>query len=124
MRKKKPTFDPEKPFVPLSRSLLASDAWRTLSVPSHRFLEFLMIEHMNQAGKRNGFLMAPYNQLVGFGISRKFIGEAITQTSDSGLIDVIHGTGRAPNRYALTFLPLAGEIVPTDRWRSYKGQKC
>jgi hypothetical protein len=110
----------EAHFIGLSRNLLISDAWRTLLVPSRNFIEYLMIEHMNQGGKRNGFLVAPYGQLVQFGISRKFIGVVILQTTANGQVDVARGTGRAANRYALTWLPLAGETVPTDRWRAYR----
>jgi hypothetical protein len=103
--------------VPLSRSLLQSLAWRSLSANGLRLIQFLMIEHMNHGGKKNGFLLAPRRQLESFGMATHLVSAAIAEAERIGLIDVIRGRGRAPNRYALTWLPLAGEPEPTDRWR-------
>jgi hypothetical protein len=124
--KKRATFRPERPFVPFPRSLLASLAWQTLSINPRRFIDFLMLEYLNHGGATNGNLLGPRKQLIEFGIGSHFISGAIDEVKSHGLVDVIRGTGRAPNRYALTWLPLAGETEPGDRWRLYEEgpQRC
>jgi hypothetical protein len=108
-----------EPFIMLPRSLLASQSWQTAGINTHRLLWFLMLEHLAHGGKHNGQLVAPRKQLADFGISEHCIGPAIAEAENLGLIDVIRGKGRAPNRYALTWLPLLGGIEPTNRWRHY-----
>jgi hypothetical protein len=106
-----------EPFIMLPRPLLASKAWQSAGINTHRLLWFLMLEHLAHGGKCNGELVAPRQQLVGFGIGCRFISQAIAEADDLGLIDVSRGKGRAPNRYALTWLPLKGGNEPTNRWR-------
>ena len=64
-------------FVKLPRDLLQSAAWRSLGINARRFVDFLMIEHMRQGGKHNGFLLAPRRQLWDFGIGSHFVSDAI-----------------------------------------------
>lgn len=72
-----------------------------------RLIDFLMIEHMNHAGQRNGHLLAPRDQLETFGIGRRLITAAIKEARASGLIDVKPGIGRQPSTFTLTWLPVA-----------------
>jgi hypothetical protein len=109
-----------EPWVWLTRELLASPAWQSLSINARRFLDFLMIEHMRHAGKANGSLLAPYNQLERFGISRRLIGRAIEETQQLGLVDCRRGFGRSPSSYALTWLPFGDDGEPSNRWRLSK----
>ena len=60
-------------FVKLPREVLESAAWRGLGINERRLVDFLMIEHMRQGGKRNGFLLAPQRQLYDFGIGEHFV---------------------------------------------------
>jgi hypothetical protein len=111
---------PTQAFVKLPRHLLESDVWRSLSINARRFLDFLMIEHMRHAGKANGSLLAPYNQLERFGIGRRLIGLAIEETQRLGLVDCRRGFGRSPSSYALTWLPFGDGGEPSNRWRLAK----
>jgi hypothetical protein len=113
---------PTEPFIMLPRSLIDSLAWRTAGINAHKLLWFLMLEHMAKGGKANGNLLAPRKQLTTFGIGARHISPAITEANDLGLIDVVRGRGRAPNRYALTWLPLQGGGEPSNRWRQYPAQ--
>lgn len=106
-----------EPFVMLPRSLLESEAWQSLSINGYRLLTFLMVQHMRHGGKKNGFLVAPRKQLISFGIGSHFISRAIEEAERVGILDCIRGTGRAPNRYALTWLPLADGAAAGNRWR-------
>jgi hypothetical protein len=103
-------------FVKLPRELLENAAWRGLSINARRFVDFLMIEHMRQAGKRNGFLLAPRRQLWGFGIGSHFVTGAIEEAECAGLVDCKRGTGRRPSYYALTWIPLADGTASSNRW--------
>jgi hypothetical protein len=99
-------------FVKLPRDVLASDSWRLLSINARRFIDFLMIEHMRQGGKRNGFLLAPRRQLWNFGIGEHFVSGAIEEVERAGLVICTRGTGRRPSYYTLTWLPLAAGRAP------------
>lgn len=101
----------------LPRGLLQSAAWRSLSIHSRRLIDFLMLEHMSHGGRHNGFLLAPRRQLESFGIHERFVTAAISEAEGVGLIDCIRGKGRAPSRYALTWLPRSDCMEPTNRWR-------
>jgi hypothetical protein len=103
-------------FVKLPRDVLASDSWRLLSINARRFIDFLMIEHMRQGGRRNGFLLAPQRQLYAFGIGEHFVTGAIAEAERAGLVDCKRGIGRRPSYYALTWLPLADGTAPSNRW--------
>jgi len=107
-------------WVKLPRDLLSSEAWCAMGINERRLLDFLMIEQMAGKGRTNGRLLAPWNQLVRFGIGRRFIAEAVNRLHSLGLVDCIHGTGRAPNRYALTWLDMSDGSEPSNRWRSYR----
>jgi hypothetical protein len=93
-------------FVKLPRGLLESAAWQRLGINARRFLDFLMIEHMQQGGKHNGFLLAPRRQLWEFGIGEHFVSSAIEEVESAGLVACKRGIGRRPSYYTLIWLPL------------------
>jgi hypothetical protein len=106
-------------FVKLYRDLLESDAWRSLSINARRLLDFLMIEHMRHGGKRNGFLLAPREQLEKCGIGARHISPAIEEAERVGLVDCKRGVGQRPSMYTLTWLQLSDGSDPSNRWRFY-----
>jgi hypothetical protein len=115
-------------FVGHTPELLRSEAWRNRSAHAMRLLDFLEIEHLAHAGKENGFLAAPYDQLATYGIGRRFIKSAIDENIARGLLVVTRPGGRrsGPTRYRLTYLSwkLMGAtgpqyITPTNEWRRY-----
>jgi hypothetical protein len=115
----------------LPRDLLASEAWRSMSIHCRRFIDFLMIDHCAHAGRENGRLQATYNQLVRFGISRRHIARAIRETTDRGLVRVTRAGGlfgvesrRTPSLYRLTWIGTAYPAAqPTNEWRRYQREK-
>ncbi len=125
MKKNGTTWQPERPFLPLPLSVMESRAWNALVIDyphATRLVLFLVREWARHKGQKNGFLLAPRRQLLCFGVGAHFITKAIFEADRVGLIDVIHGTGRAPNRYALTWLPINGEAQPSNRWQHYQGE--
>lgn len=112
-----------EPFVQLTRELLESPAWRGMSINCRKLIDFLMCDHMNHAGQENGKLMAPYDQLVVYGLTRSEIANAIDEAEYLRLILVERGgrwagTNR-PSTYELTFLPKQhpNPMTPTNDWK-------
>ncbi len=109
-----------EPWVWQTRELRTSDAWRSAGINARRFIDFLLIEHMNNAGKENGNLKAPQEQLAMFGIGRRYVADAIRTAEDLGLVDCVRGGVRVATAYALTWLPLHDNTPATNRWRSHR----
>jgi hypothetical protein len=89
--------------------LLASSSWRGRSINCVRLIDFLEIEHLKHGGNDNGSLLAPYLQLVAFGLTRRLIANAIREGESRGLLHVERGGKRGTtmtelSRYRLTFL--------------------
>jgi hypothetical protein len=112
--------------------LLTSDAWVGRSFAVCRFIEFLEVEHLRNAGLENGNLKAPYDQLEKVGIWRRDIAKAIQDAVRRGLVEITGGgrdfpTGkRAPTLYRLTFFSWKEDGVwqaPTDDWKRYQVAK-
>jgi hypothetical protein len=119
---------PNVPWVYIPRDLLMSDAWRGMSVHCRKFIDFLMIEHCNHAGRENGKLQATYDQLSASGLARKRIASAIREAVDRGLVDVTRRGGlygavahRTTSRYRLTWIgTLVPACGPTNEWQRFK----
>lgn len=112
-----------EPWVWLTRELVASHAWRSRSLHCVRLIDFLLIEHMNHAGRENGCLAAPYSQLVQFGLGRRYISSAIKEAEAVRLIEVERGGKKNAvadhlSRFRLTFLPCKRRDLKTrsDYW--------
>jgi hypothetical protein len=124
MIKKKPVSDAPVPaWVRMPREVLASDAWRSVGINGRRVIDFLMIEHMGKAGTQNGKLKAPYQQLVAFGVGKRYVGAAIRQLETVGLVECHRGGQRVISTYALTWLPMLGGGAALDYWKSYRNPK-
>jgi hypothetical protein len=100
-----------EPWVWLTRELLESDAWRTASKWTRRFVELLMIEHMAHAGTENGRLICTADQCVASGIRRGEVTKAQRDAVARGLVYKSEegfcspGRGRKPHRFGLASLP-------------------
>lgn len=115
--------------------LLSSPAWRTRSINCRRLIDFLEIEHLRHGGAENGSLLAPYSQLVSFGIGRRFIYAAIREAERRGLIQVERGGRKGVvltevSRFRLTYQWSRTKIQglwdwhePSDNWKNYSDPK-
>ncbi len=115
-----------------TRELLMSTAWRSRSINCVRLLEFLEIEHLAHGGFENGRLLAPFDQLQQFGITRRLIPDTIREAEYLGLVVVRRGKTRGlmrpkASRYRLTYLWTRTEIdgvkdwqEPSDEWKRYR----
>src|SRR5690242_16231849 len=80
-----------EPWVWQTRELRASDAWRSAGINARRFIDFLLLEHMNHGGKENGLLKAPHRQLEDFGIGARRITDTIREAEGLGLVECHRG---------------------------------
>jgi hypothetical protein len=93
-----------------------------------KFIDFLMIEHCDHAGRENGNLQATYGQLADAGLARKRVAKAIREAEGRGLLEVTKRGGlygakahRTTSRYRLTWI---GTLEPaskaTNEWKRCK----
>ena len=108
-----------EPFVMLPRSLLRSDAWRSMRINDRRLLDVLMLDHMRHAGKENGHLKAPYEQLEAFGMQARTIHSTIRRVEELGLVKCQRRGRRVASEYELTWLELHDGTPPSNAWRQY-----
>lgn len=112
LRQRRNSPPPDMPWVWLTRDLLESEAWCTLSLAARRLIERIIIEHMNHAGTENGNLVVTYTDFTKFGLRRSSIATAIAEAVGRGLIAVTQqgrpstGPDRWPTRYAVGWLPM------------------
>lgn len=101
--------------------LIASPAWRCMSINTRRLIEFLLVENRNHAAHENGNLKATYDQLVDWGLSRRLISAAIDEAELLGLIKCEHGGRWAgtnwPSIFRLTFYADKEGRAPTNEWK-------
>jgi hypothetical protein len=109
---------PGEPFVWQTHALRTSDAWRSAGINARRFVDFLLIEHMNHGGRANGLLKAPHRQLEVFGIPSRRVADAIREAEELGLVDC-HRGNRIATTYAITWLSSHDGAPATNRWQTY-----
>lgn len=112
----------EGQFIAHTLDMRESPGFRALTMPARRVLDFLELEHLRHGGAENGSLMAPYAQLVTWGVTKRDIAPAIATLVQFGFIRrTEHGErlGGRPNatRYALTWLPTSDGALPTEDFR-------
>lgn len=112
----------EGQFIAHTLDMRESPGFRALTMPARRILDFLELEHLRHGGAENGNLLAPYAQLVTWGVTKRDIAPSIATLVRFGFIRrTEHGQrlGGRPNatRYALTWLPTADGQLPTEDFR-------
>jgi len=122
--KEKKTFGPPKdaPWIWETTEMKCSPAWQAMSINTRRLIDFLEVEHRNHAGRENGNLIATYDQLVDFGLSRSEIRSAIDEAVFLGLVQVVFEGGRwsdtnQPSRYCITFYADKNGNPATNVWK-------
>lgn len=123
-KSRQPNSPPEgEPFIWLTANLLASCAWRGMTINARKALERILLEHMAHAGKENGNLQVTHLQFISAGVSRDYVGDAIDELAHLRLIKVTcrgrggAGTGHA-SRFLLTWFPEKGSRFCDDPWKT------
>jgi hypothetical protein len=103
--------------------LLKSPPFQALSINARKIFDFLLIEHRLHAQQENGRLIAPYDQLERFGISRRLINAAFAELHAAGLVRLTRQGGmmsgeRVPAQYRLTMFTDVTKTPPTNDWKA------
>ena len=121
----------DMPWTWITLELISSDAWRLRSINCVKFIDFLLADHMNNAGQENGRLMATYDQLEDWGMRRANIRGAIDEATFLGLVRQTkqggrYGKAKEPSEYRLTFFPVIVDIrsvdAPSNEWKGVTEQ--
>lgn len=117
----KNALKPETPFSWHNREFLVSDAWRSRSLNLCKLLDFLEVDHLNHAQRENGNLIATYDQLVDYGLTRSQIRPAIEEGEFLGLLKCERGGRWAdkniPSKFRLTYYPDSDMNPATNEWK-------
>jgi hypothetical protein len=107
--------------------MLASPAYRVLSMSAHRVISRIEIEHASHGGNENGSLPVTKQDFMDYGMDHDAIAPAIREAEALGFIRMKRGRGgnadhRQPNRFFLTFAHGCGSRAypPTHEWRKIK----
>jgi hypothetical protein len=98
-------------FVPHTRGMLESPAYRVLSRAAFLVLARIELEHMNHGGNENGNLPVTYDDFVRYGVHRHSIAPAVRELAELGFIQITergcagNREFRSPNKYRLTYRP-------------------
>ena len=117
----------EGPFSPRMFEMLASPAYRALSLSGHRVLSRIEVEYGNHGGNDNGRLPVTYTDFQKYGIDRKSIAGAVREVAALGFVRITErgrpsksDFGRHPNYFELTYIHGAHGEEPTHEWRRHK----
>lgn len=116
----------EGPFSPRRTEMLASPAYRALSLSEHRVLSRIEIELGNHTLGENGKLIVTHQDFQAYGVHQNLVAPSIRTLAVLGFIEVmVQGRGgsvgefRVASRYRITFRPTS-DAKPTDEWRRFR----
>jgi hypothetical protein len=113
------------PWFWMTNTMAASITFRALGIHARRILDFLMCEHASHAGRQNGNLAAPYQQLETWGVTTADVRKGLAELYATGFVRLTkqglrQAGGGEPSRYALTWLPTmastTAEEPPSHDW--------
>jgi hypothetical protein len=107
-------------WIPLSRELLESDAWRSMGINERRLIDFLLLEHLCHGMRENGNLKAPYEHLKVFGIGARYIADTIRRCEELGLTRCRRNGLKIATTFSITWLNLHDGSAPSNDWRQFK----
>jgi hypothetical protein len=124
-RRRRPRIADGGQFVPHTREMRESFAWRFLPNNARRVLDRLELEHMHHGGAENGSLICTYSDFEKSGLRRQSIALAIRQCVALGFLEITRqgqrcasDFNRVPAQYFLTYLRGVGKsLEATDAWR-------
>jgi uncharacterized protein with NRDE domain len=110
-------------WMAISRDLMESPAWRTLSVNARKSLDRLIVEHIGHGRRMNGELIATHDQFIDYGVTCDFVADALEELAYKGLIKMRKGragNGTAhPTVYTLTMDGTFDGLPATNEWKKF-----
>jgi hypothetical protein len=105
----------QEQYVPHLVSMVASPAFRVLSLSERRVLDRLEVEHMKHGGVENGKLPCTYHDIEKWGVKSRFAAPALRALEALGFIVTTRqgyrgaAGKRMPSLYRLTFVRAQGD---------------
>ncbi|KQM34578.1 hypothetical protein ASF03_21250 [Rhizobium sp. Leaf68] len=110
-------------WMAISRELLESAAYRSLSVNGRKALDRLIIEHISHGRAENGKLIVTHDQLYEYGVTFGSIADALEELAYKKLIKMVKGragNGTAhPTVFTLTFDGTYEGAAATNEWKRF-----
>lgn len=112
----------------MTRELLESVAFRTLSTNSSRVLFRLIIENISHGSLHNGKLVVTHEQFIDYGVTGEYVADAIDELEFKGLIRARRGRAGVgtshPNIFRLTWLGDFEGAKATNDWKRCTGERA
>ncbi|MGR9169609.1 hypothetical protein [Rhizobium sp. KDH_Rht_773_N] len=110
-------------WIAISRALLESPAYRTLSVNARKALDRLLIEHVGHGRLKNGQLLVTHEQFQAYGVTGEYVADAVEELQYKGLLKSKKGragNGTAhPTVYTLTIDGTYDGLAATNDWKRF-----
>ena len=94
-----------------------------MSFNARKMIDFLCLDHMSHAGRENGRLMATYDQLEAYGLTRGLVSYAIDELVAFGFLKTSPRLRRIATTYQLTFYGTYEHFPPTNDWQRITAEK-
>ena len=113
--------DDEGGWFALTRELLESEAYRSLSINANRALSRILVEHISHAATQNGKLIVTHDDFLRYGVTSDLVADAIAELKFKGLIAYQRGRGGSgsphPNKFRLTMTGDHNGLSATNEWK-------
>lgn len=110
-------------WMAITRELLESAAYRSLSVNGRKALDRLIIEHISHGRTENGKLIVTHDQFYAYGVTFSSIADALDELAYKKLVKMRKGragNGTAhPTVFTLTFDGTHDGAPATNEWRRF-----
>lgn len=113
-------------FAPRLIEMLASPAFRALSLSARRVLDRIEIELAHHGGTNNGKLPVTYGDFERYGVDHQAIAPALRELEALGFIRITErgrpsesDFGRHPNLFLITYRQGAHREGPTHEWKRH-----
>ncbi|MDX0581956.1 hypothetical protein GOD01_03370 [Sinorhizobium medicae] len=108
-------------WMAITRDLLESAAFRSLSGNARKALDRLKVEHIGHGRTMNGQLIVPHDQFYSYGVTAEYVADALDELEFKGLIQMSKGragNGTAhPTVFRLTFDGTFDGLPATNEWK-------
>lgn len=110
-------------WMAITRDLLESPSYRTLSVNGRKALDRLIIEHIGHGRLKNGQLVVTHDQFIDYGVTGEYVADAIDELEYKGLLKADRGRAGAgtahPTIYRLTFDGTHEGLPASNEWKKF-----
>jgi hypothetical protein len=108
-------------WMAVTKDILESSSYRSLSANAHKALDRLRVEHISHMRSENGNLIVLHEQFYDYGVTAEYVADALDELAYKGLIKMRKGragNGTAhPTIFTLTFDGTRDGLPATNDWK-------